>query len=99
MVLGAVAAQAAKDGFDMSGPEAFARFHSGKFRFLDGLPVTPDGRLTFPLPLSIHRRKGREAMSGPALGPKTYAILQSRLWNVTDGFREAPSAGGNWCWT
>lgn len=60
MILGAVAAQAAKDGLDMSGPEAFALFHSGKFRFLDGLPVTPDGRLTFPLPLSIHRRKGSQ---------------------------------------
>ncbi|MEQ8817877.1 MAG: hypothetical protein RLO51_16370 [Thalassobaculum sp.] len=37
---------------------AFRAFHSGRVRFGNGLPLAKDGRVGWPVPLQLHRRKG-----------------------------------------
>lgn len=57
MLLGAAVKKAVSAGLDMSGSEAFDLFNSGSLCFCDGLPIAGDGRLAFPVPISVHRRK------------------------------------------
>lgn len=54
-LLGAVAGS-----YDEFGGDAFDVFHSGKVRFGNAYPLTPEGEPALPLPLAWHAAKGEE---------------------------------------
>lgn len=51
---------------------AFAAFHSGRLRYGNGLPLDGDGRIGWPVPLQLHRRKGA---AGTDLGDGQAEVL------------------------
>jgi hypothetical protein len=62
--------------------DAWTVFHSGKVRFGDAAPLSPDGQPTLPMPLSLHYPK----MAGPATdGRLSDAVLDASTGPLPDG--------------
>lgn len=49
---------------------ALSAFHTGEVSFGDGLPVAPDGRVGFPVPMSLHRPKAGGAVTDLSQSPR-----------------------------
>jgi len=49
---------------------ALSAFHTGEVSFGDGLPVASDGRVGFPVPMSLHQPKAGGAVTDLSQSPR-----------------------------
>ncbi len=74
---------------DLSSEQAFEIFHSGSTIFNDALPLTKDGAIGWPAPLSLHARKGERFECGGVLadGVADRALPEARegQWKQSPG--------------